>query len=551
METSSMKYKSLFSIAAIAATLIAGALPGPAQAQAPKRGGTAVFVLGTDPLSLSPDTTNSVPDVAAGCLVHDALVRFKKGFEIVPSLAKSWTISPDGLTYRFELVDAKWHDGKPVTADDVKFTLEEISSKFGPRFNTAGKFIEKIDTPTPKQVVIKLNKPFGPFLFSLACEQNAAIMPAHILRGQDILKHPAILTQPIGAGPFKVVEWVRGSHIALARNTDYWRKGEPYLDRLMVKIMPDAAARVLALRAGEVDYIVPDYMPLSAVQMLEKDPKFTMQEVSYPGSDIIILNTKHEALAKPQVRQALLMAIDRQFIHDKVFYGLGGIPHSAFDTRLWAYNKGVDYLKMYPYDPARANKLLDAAGVKAGPDGTRFTMRLLFETAKPEWLPAAQALQRFWQAVGVKVVLEGAERPVILKRVYSDYDYEATLQTYTTLGDPALGIARTYVTESIQKGTTFNNASQYSNPEIDKLFDRQSIERDQEKRRRLVWEIDSKLQEDGARPILFHNRFATCWQPRVKGLTIMSNSMFNGWRMEDVWLDRTPAAKPETVGSRL
>jgi peptide/nickel transport system substrate-binding protein len=471
METSSMKYKSLFSIAAIAATLIAGALPGPAQAQAPKRGGTAVFVLGTDPLSLSPDTTNSVPDVAAGCLVHDALVRFKKGFEIVPSLAKSWTISPDGLTYRFELVDAKWHDGKPVTADDVKFTLEEISSKFGPRFNTAGKFIEKIDTPTPKQVVIKLNKPFGPFLFSLACEQNAAIMPAHILRGQDILKHPAILTQPIGAGPFKVVEWVRGSHIALARNTDYWRKGEPYLDRLMVKIMPDAAARVLALRAGEVDYIVPDYMPLSAVQMLEKDPKFTMQEVSYPGSDIIILNTKHEALAKPQVRQALLMAIDRQFIHDKVFYGLGGIPHSAFDTRLWAYNKGVDYLKMYPYDPAKANKMLDAAGVKAGPDGTRFTMRLLFETAKPEWLPAAQALQRFWQAVGVKVVLEGAERPVILKRVYSDYDYEATLQTYTTLGDPALGIARTYVTESIQKGTTFNNASQYSNPEIDKLFD--------------------------------------------------------------------------------
>jgi peptide/nickel transport system substrate-binding protein len=467
-----MNIASVFSVAALATSLLAGAvLPTAAQAQTPKRGGTAVMVLGTDPLSLSPDTTNSVPDVAAGCLVHDALVRFKKGFEIVPSLAKSWELSKDGLTYRFDLVDAKWHDGKPVTSEDVKFTLEEISSKFGPRFNTAGKFIQKIETPTPKHVIITLNKPFGPFLFSLACEQNAAIMPAHILRGQDILKHPAILTQPVGAGPFRVKEWVRGSHIALERNPDYWRKGEPYLDRLMVKIMPDAAARVLALRAGEVDYIVPDYVPLSAVQMLEKNPQFTMQEVSYPGSDIIILNTRHPQLAKPQVRQALLMAIDRQFIHDKVFQGLGGVPRSAFDTRLWAYNKNVDYLKTYPFNVAKANQMLDAAGAKAGPDGTRFTMRLLFETAKPEWLPAAQALQRFWQAVGVKVTLEGAERPVILKRVYSDYDFEATLQTYTTLGDPALGIARTYVTESINKGTTFNNAAQYSNPEIDKLFD--------------------------------------------------------------------------------
>ena len=303
-------------------------LPAAAQAQTPKRGGTAVLVLGTDPLSLSPDTTNSVPDVGAGCLLHDALVRFGKGFEIVPSLAKSWEISKDGTVYRFDLVDAKWHDGKPVTSEDVKFTLEEISSKYGPRFNTAGKFIEKIDTPTPKHVIIKLKQPFGPFLFSLACEQNAAIMPAHILRGQDILKHPAILTQPVGAGPFRIKEWVRGSHIALERNPDYWRKdkGEPYLDRVMIKIMPDAAARVLALRAGEVDYVWPDYFPLSAVEQFQKDAKFTMREVSYPGSDIIILNTKNPQLAKREVRQALYTAIDRQFIHDKVFYRPGRHP---------------------------------------------------------------------------------------------------------------------------------------------------------------------------------------------------------------------------------
>jgi peptide/nickel transport system substrate-binding protein len=458
-------------LVAAAAALAAFALAGPAAAQTPKKGGTAVIVIGTDPLSLSPDTTNSVPDVAASCLIYDALVRFKPGFEIVPSLAKSWTISPDGLTYKFELESANWHDGKPVTSEDVKFTLEEISSKYGPRFNAASKFIERIDTPSPSSVVIKLSKPFAPFLFSLACEQNAAIMPAHVLRGTDILRNPAILTTPVGNGPFKIAEWVHGDHVALVRNPDYWRKGEPYLDRVIIKTMPDAAARVLALRAGEVDYMVPDYTPLSAVQMLQANKDFQVQEVSYPGSDIIILNTKNPALSKPEVRQALLMAVDRQFIHQKVYYGLGGVPLSSFDTRLWAYDKAVNYQKLYPYDPVKARQMLDAAGLKAGPDGNRMTMRILFETGRPEWLPAAQALQRFWQDVGIKVVLEVADRPVVLKRVYSDYDFDATLQTYTTLGDPALGIARTYVSSSIVKGTTFNNASQYSNPEIDKLFD--------------------------------------------------------------------------------
>jgi peptide/nickel transport system substrate-binding protein len=530
-----MKFAPVLSAAALSAVLAAASLaPQAAAAQTPKRGGTAVMVLGTDPLSLSPDTTNSVPDVAAGCLVHDALVRFKKGFEIVPSLAKSWEISKDGLSYRFDLVDAKWHDGKPVTSEDVKFTLEEISSKYGPRFNTAGKFIEKIETPTPRQVFIKLSKPFGPFLFSLACEQNAAIMPAHILRGQDILKHPAILTQPVGAGPFRIKEWVRGSHIALERNPDYWRKdkGEPYLDRLMIKIMPDAAARVLALRAGEVDYIVPDYFPLSSVQQFQNNKQFTMEEVSYPGSDIIILNTKHPQLAKPQVRQALLMAIDRQFIHDKVFHGLGGVPRSAFDTRLWAYNDKIDYLKIYPYDPKKAAQMLDAAGAKAGPDGTRFTMRLLFETAKPEWLPAAQALQRFWQAVGVKVSLEGAERPVILKRVYSDYDFEATLQTYTTLGDPSLGIARTYTTESIKQGTTFNNAAQYSNPEIDKLFEQGRDAPNQADRKKAFDKIQEILARD--MPVLnLHQQpqYAVA-SSRLQGLWQAANQQWWG----SVWM---------------
>ncbi|AOB32434.1 hypothetical protein AKI39_19470 [Bordetella sp. H567] len=527
--------KAGVSVFALAFSGMMAAAPAHAAEEKPVRGGTAIMVLGTDPLSLSPDTTSSVPDVAVACQVYDALVRFKQGFEIVPSLAKSWQVSPDGLTYTFQLENAKWHDGQAVTSDDVKFTLLEISSKYGPRFEAAGRFIDSIDTPARDSVVIHLKKPFGPFLFSLACEQNAAIMPAHLLRGTDILKNPAVLTNPVGNGPFKFKEWVRGDHVELVRNDDYWRKdkGEPFLDRLIVKTMPDTSSRILALRAGEVDYIVPDYMPLSSVQMVLSQPKqFSAQEVSYPGSDIVILNTTRPELAKPEVRQALYVAMDRKFLHEKVFFGLGGIPKSAFDTRLWAYDPAVDYDKLFPYDPARAAKMLDDAGAKPGPDGKRFVIRLLFETGKPEFQQAAQALQRFWEAVGVKVELQGAERPVILKRVYSDYDFDATLQTYTTLGDPALGIARTYVSSAIHKGTTFNNASQYSNPEIDKLFDQGRDAHDQAERKRIYAQIQQILARD--MPVLnLHQQpqYAVA-STRLHGLWQAANQQWWG----SVWL---------------
>lgn len=514
--------------AVIGCALAMGLLARQASAETPQRGGTAVMVLGSEPQTLSPDTTNSVPDVAAACLIYDGLVRFKTGFEIVPGLAKSWEISPDGLAYKFELESAKWHDGQPVTSEDVKFTLEEISSKYGPRFNAAGKFIDGIETPTPRNVTIKLKKPFAPFLFSLACEQNAAVMPAHVLRGSDIRGHQAILTQPVGSGPFKIAEWVRGSHITLVRNPDYWRKDEPYLDRVVIQIMPDASSRLLSLRADEVDYIVPDYMPLSAVQMLKDDAQFQVHEVSYPGSDLVILNTRNPALSKPEVRQALLLAVDRKFIHDKVFFGLGSVPHSSFDTRLWAYNEAVDYEQMYPYDPERARRLLDTAGLKPGADGRRLTLRLVFESGRPEWLPAAQALQRFWEAVGVKVVLEAAERAVVLKRVYTDYDFDATLQTYTTLGDPALGIARTYTTESIAKGTLFNNASQYSNPEVDRLFNEGRDAPFQADRKRAYDRVQEILARD--LPVLnLHQQpqFAVAG-PRLRGLWQAANQQWWG-----------------------
>jgi peptide/nickel transport system substrate-binding protein len=504
-----------------------------ASAAEPRHGGTAIIVIGSDPAILNPNVTVGAPDVLTGCLLYDGLVRFAEGFHIVPSLAKSWQIAPDGLTYTFHLNAANWSDGKPVTSQDVKFTLLEVSSKYGSKFVAPGKAIRAIETPDPLTVVIRLAKPFGPFLFSLACEQNAAILPAHVLGGSDVLTNPASLSQPIGQGPFRLAEWVRGDHLTLVRNPDYWATDRPYLDRIIIKIIPEPSARLLALQAGEVDYIDQYYFPLSAYAILAGDKRFSLKEVSYPSLDLIILNTRKAPLNQVKVRQALLTAIDRNYLLKTVFLSTGQVARSIIDTRLaWAYNPAVDYETLYPYDPKRAAALLDEAGFPSGPGGVRMALRLSFDTGRPEYTSLAQALQSFWQAVGVKTVLEGAERPVVLKQVYTDYDFDATLQNYSTSGDPALGISRTYTSEAIKQGQNFNNASGYSNPEVDEEFDKGRDGAGQEERKMHYFRVQELLARD--LPVLTIHQQAQ--------IGVSSAQLHNQWKAavyqwwDEIWL---------------
>src|SRR5262249_41737702 len=162
---------------------------------------------------------------------------------------KSWTVSPDQTLYTFSLVDTKWHDGKPFTSRDVKFTLEEVSGKYGSKFASTKSRIKSIETPDDRTVVLQLDRPFGPLLFSLSNYGNGVILPEHLFAGTNALTNPATLTAPVGTGPFMLKEWVRGDHITLVRNPNYWMPGKPYLDQIIFKIIPDSSARVLALKA--------------------------------------------------------------------------------------------------------------------------------------------------------------------------------------------------------------------------------------------------------------------------------------------------------------
>ena len=460
-------FASILGAAGVAAAL---SLPGLASAQtaAPQRGGTAIFTLNQDPTTVNPAVTSNVPDRLVGCILYQGLVQMSVDYKILPLLAKSWTISPDGLTYTFDLNPAEWHDGTPFTAEDVKYSLIEVNAKVSAIFAAAGRAIESVEAPTKDKVVVKLKQSFGPFLISLACTQGGAIMPAHVFRGTDPLKNPATLDKPVGTGPFKLQEWKRGDQVRLVKNAKYHEAGKPYLDEVVGKVIGQPSARVQALQAGEVDIV--QFFTANDQAAVKANPKLKVvtSDIS-PSSVMLFFNNNRKPFDDKRVRQALFMGTDRDYFIKNAWFDVGSVGTAPFTTDIsWAANPNIDYRKQYSFDQARANKLLDDAGVKRGADGKRFAIKIIiFANQYPEFQQVALSMKSMWAPLGVDVQIEALEDQTLVKRVFTDRDFDATLQVYTSYADPALGICRTFISSSI--GRIFGNASGYSNPEVDGL----------------------------------------------------------------------------------
>ena len=462
-----------------AALLGSGAFAQPA---APQRGGTVTMAIGSDPTNINPNLSSNYPNQLLGCMIYQGLVQVSIDSKITPLLAKSWTITPDGLTYTFDLVKANWHDGKPFTSDDVKYSLTEVSAKYGPIFASSGRLIESVEAPAPDKVVIKLKQSFGPFLMSLACPQNGAIMPAHIFRGTDPLTNPASSSAPVGTGPFKLAEWKRGDYVRLAKNENYWEDGKPYLDQVYAKMISQASSRLQALRAGEIQYIGGYYVPPSDYSVVKATPGLRLENSGFaPGAKMAFMNTSKPHLADKRVRQALTMATNRDFLYKAVWFETGGLGIMPFTSKLrWSANPDIDYRKMYPFDAKRANALLDEAGMKRDANGKRFEISFVYRAEDADVAQAAEAMKSMWRAIGVDVKLEVAEGSAFPDRIFNKGDFDITIIGYTSFGDPALGISRVFTTSAI--GRPFGNASRYTNPEVDALFEKGATTTDQDER---------------------------------------------------------------------
>ena len=528
--------RSLSGLAAFIAALSLSPFSAALAQDAPQRGGTVIMVLGADPPTLNPVVSTGIPDGSIGCMVYQGLTRVDGKREVAPQLAKSWTVSPDGKSYTFNLVTANWNDGKPFTSADVKYSLLEANAKISPPFAAAGKMIDSIDTPSPDKAVVNLKQPFGPLLISLACGWGGAILPKHVFEGSNIPQNPASTTNPVGTGGFTLKEWKRGDNIRMVRNPNYWEPGKPYLDEVVARIIPQPAARTQALQAGEVDFLFYYYLPNSDHPAIEANQKLKLEQTSMPPSlDYMAFNVKRKPLDDKKVRQALFVATDREYLIKNGWLGkgkAGSMPLSS-EIKWAAASPEIDFNKIYAFDPARANTKLDEAGLKRGSDGTRFKAKLVYATDESDNQLVSAALKSMWRNVGVDLEIEANDRTTHMKRVFQDHDFDVTINGYGTFNEPAVGLARIFISSAI--GSLYANSSNYSNPEVDDLFTRAAGALTQADRGALYRQVQAILAVDMPTVPLREKALFNASTKKLNGFAA-DTDQYRNWT--DAWLSK-------------
>jgi peptide/nickel transport system substrate-binding protein len=455
---------------ALAMLLVSGiAWAGPVQGN-PRKGGTLIFAMTADPSTLNCGIESSQIVAMVTSNIYNGLIHLDEDSNPHPDLAQSWDISPDGLVYSFQLRDnVKWHDGQPLTSADVKYSFENLVGKYNARGREAYRNIKSIDAPSPSTVKITLKKPYSPFLEVLTAH-DGCIMPKHLYENTDVFKNPYNNSNPVGSGPFKFKEWSKGSHITLVRNENYFKKGRPFLDSVVYRIIPNASTRAIAFETGEINAIfASNNFPYQHIDRLKKLPNAVIKDIGSPSLIGVNFNLKgNPALAKREVRVAFAHAIDKKFIVEKGLRGVGKVIDSVIPPGIsWAYNPNVP---KYPFDVKKANALLDEAGYPRTASGMRFSLRLAFEAGNDNSERPVQILREQLKAAGIDIKLERLERSVMMEKVFQKYDFDLWFGPLTTRGHPALGTARLYATSSIT-GQAFTNFTRYSNPRVDQLFD--------------------------------------------------------------------------------
>jgi|UniRef100_UPI000D37EEF7 peptide/nickel transport system substrate-binding protein len=488
---------------------------GITRAHGQTRGGTLNSIVQPEPPILNLAISQLTPTQMVAGKIFLSLLTYDVNLKPLPSLARSWTISPDGKTYTFKLEPAaKWHDGKPLTSEDVVYTVKEFLPVTHPRAKAIFGRCESITAPDAHTVVFKLAEPFGPFIGAFDIS-NLPVMPKHIYAGSDVTKNPANLA-PIGSGPFKLKEWVRGSHIHLVRNDDYFKPGLPHLDAIIYRVVPDGASRALALENGTVQLTQWTDLELFDAQRLGKKSNLAVTTKGYEYFAPIMwleINNRTAPLNDKRFRQAVMHAIDRNFIKDKILYGFGKVATGPVNSKTKFYEPNV---RKYDFSIDKAKALLDEMGLKPDARGTRATVKLPVSPYGEMVQRTCEYIRQSLAKVGIAVVLESTDPGSYTQRI-SNWDYDLNLSWLYQFGDPALGVTRNYVTSNIRK-ILFTNTVGYSNPEVDKLADAAATEVDEARRGALYSQMQKLIVEDVPIAWLVEMEFPTIYDKRIQNL---------------------------------
>ncbi|HET8875030.1 MAG TPA: ABC transporter substrate-binding protein, partial [Casimicrobiaceae bacterium] len=297
---------------ALAASSGAVLLPGEAFAQgSPKPGGTLVMAVQPEPPTLASYLSTSGPIGQVAAKVYDGLFEYDFNLKPVASLATSWSESADGKTITFKLRDdVKFHDDKPLTSADVQFSIMDVLRKFHPRGINTFRALQSVETPDAHTVVFKLDTP-APYMMMALSGYESPIVPKHLFAGTDI-QNSKYANNPVGSGPFKFVEWQRGQYMRFDRNPDYWRKGEPHLERIVARFIGDAQTRSAAMQTGEINYGAFGAIPYFDVARLTKVKGIASTTKGYEMQSPIVMldfNTRVKPFDDVRVRRAISYAI--------------------------------------------------------------------------------------------------------------------------------------------------------------------------------------------------------------------------------------------------
>ncbi|OWT80173.1 MULTISPECIES: ABC transporter substrate-binding protein [unclassified Achromobacter] len=513
--------------AAFAAVLALASTTG---AQAQTQGGTLRAIVQPEPPMLMLGLNQQIPTQYVAGKIYESLLTWSPDLKPQPGLARAWHISDDGKTYTFDLQQGvTWHDGKPFSADDVVFSIDKFLRAVHPRARVIiNQFVDSVTALAPDKVEIKLKTPFAPFLKAFVSD-NMPIVPKHLYDGTDYLNNPNN-QHPIGTGPFMFKNWNKGSVIELARNPYYWQKGKPYLDGIVFSVIPDSASRAVAFERGDVDVLRSgdvDNVDIKRLKALPGVDYTTNGWEMFAQQAYIQMNQRKPPFDNVKVRQAVMYALNRKFIVDNIFFGLGKVSTGPISSKTPFYSADVT---QYPYDIKKARALVKESGVDVSKP-----IKILSYPYGAAWDRLGEYTRQALQQIGFNVDMEAADAGTWSKRV-ADFDFDLTFSFTSQYGDPALGVSRLFLTRNIVKGSAFVNNVGYKNAEADALWDKAATATSDADRAQAYQQVQKMLVDDVANGYLFEIENPTLYRAKVHNLVKTAIGLNDTFA--DVYIDK-------------
>jgi peptide/nickel transport system substrate-binding protein len=499
-------------VAMLVAVLLVGAVVvPPVAAQAPP-GVLQVAIIGD--VTLNPFTLpQQLPTLLVAKVVFSTLTRYQPGdLKPVGDLAESWRAMEDGRVWEFKLrKGVRWHDGKPFTAADVKFTLEAIvNPETKALFSTQLKGLQRVDAVDDATARVVFKDPFPTLPIVLAF--NIPMAPKHLLEGKELSTLTEFVRQPVGTGPFKLKEAAKGSHVIVEANAAYHGGGAPRLKAIAFKVVPDVNSVVAQLRTGELDVAV---VTATHKETLSGAGNLSFKTIVLPSTFFLALNNARWPFDDRRVRQALMHGLNRELMVQRLLKGEAPVAAGPYATAFGPYVNGD--LKPYPFSVARAKELLAEAGFKPGADGVlvkdgkRLAFELMVDKGNPEREQIALYTQQSWKQLGADVKLDVEEWSVFIRkgnRVPSG-EYDARTGWRITSPDPDKSAE--YATGGI------NNHFAYSNPEVDALMAKARATVDEGARVAAYRKVQELIHRDVPLLWVYHQTEILAISKRVRG----------------------------------